>query len=94
MSIYTFSVETVIKMFAVMSYTDLRYFIAIIKCRKIDNNDTNIFKLPNQPKSTLRNDFYKLLKKEVFCDLKFLCVNVIILKVTIIISHTIRTDLI
>lgn len=37
-----------------------------------------LFKLPNQPKSTLRNDFYKLLKKEMFCDLKFICSNVII----------------
>ena len=37
------------------------------------SNELHRFKLPNQPKSTLKDDFFKLLKKELFCDLRFIC---------------------
>ena len=39
------------------------------------SNEIYRYKLPDQPKSTLKNDFYKFLKKQLFCDLKFLCYN-------------------
>lgn len=39
------------------------------------SNEIYRYKLPDQPKSTLKNDFYKFLKKQLFCDLKFLCRN-------------------
>lgn len=37
------------------------------------SNQIYRFKLPNQPISTLKTDFYKFLQKELFCDLKFVC---------------------
>ena len=39
------------------------------------SNELYKLKLPNQPKSTLKDDFYKLFKKEMFCDLKFICAD-------------------
>ncbi|RNA42331.1 leucine-zipper-like transcriptional regulator 1 [Brachionus plicatilis] len=39
------------------------------------SNELFRFKLPNQPKSTLKDDLYKVLKKEMFCDLKLTCSN-------------------
>lgn len=41
------------------------------------SNELFRFKLPNQPKSTLKDDLYRILKKEMFCDLKLICSNVI-----------------
>jgi hypothetical protein len=39
------------------------------------SNELFRLKLPNQPKSTLKDDFYKMLKKELCCDLEFICSN-------------------
>ena len=36
------------------------------------SNELYRFKLPIQPKCTLRKDFYKLLQKELLCDLNFI----------------------
>jgi hypothetical protein len=42
------------------------------------SNELYRFKLPTQPKCTLREDFYKLLEKELFCDLNFNVDNVMV----------------
>ncbi len=41
------------------------------------SNEIYRFKLPrsNQPRSTLKNDFYKLLQEQLFCDLRLVCHN-------------------
>jgi leucine-zipper-like transcriptional regulator 1 len=36
------------------------------------SNELYSLKLPNQPKSTLQHDFYRILNEQILCDLKFI----------------------
>jgi hypothetical protein len=63
------------KLFIKIVFFILRYVFGGNGDQNTRSNELYKLKLPNQPKSTLKDDFYKLFKKELFCDLKFICAD-------------------